>query len=58
MTQGSLPGTAAISPAEHAARLAKAPLRPRQPQRPLDFGLFGDESAQLDLVDMARAAER
>jgi hypothetical protein len=56
--QGTLPGAEPIGTTEHAARLAQAPLRPRQAQRPLDFGLFGDEAAQLDLVDMARDRSR
>jgi hypothetical protein len=56
--QGTLPGAEPIGRAEHAARLARAPLRPRQDQRPLDFGLFGDTASQLDLVDMARDRSR
>jgi hypothetical protein len=35
-------------------RWADAPLRPRVPQEACDHGLFSDESAQTDLVDMAR----
>jgi hypothetical protein len=35
-------------------RKADAPLRPRKPQEMCDHGLFGDESQQTDLVDMAR----
>lgn len=37
-----------------AQRLAEAPLRPRVAQKGSDFGLFGDECAQVDLVDLAR----
>jgi hypothetical protein len=37
-----------------ARRLAGAPLRPAKPQAACDLGLFGDESSQADLVDMAR----
>lgn len=29
-----------------------APLRPSKPQMPCDHGLFSDEAAQLDLVEM------
>jgi hypothetical protein len=47
-----------LNAAEHASRLARAPLRPTVAQRPLDIGLLGDGAAQLDLVDTARAAER
>lgn len=39
---------------ELARRKAAAPLRPGKPQAPCDIGLFGDEAAQLDLVDAAR----
>lgn len=37
-------------------RRADAPLRPGKVQSACDVGLFGDEAAQLDLVDMARRA--
>jgi hypothetical protein len=47
--QGTLPGAELITAAEHASRLASAPLRPTVAQRPLD-DLFGDGAAQLDLV--------
>jgi predicted RNA methylase len=49
-----LPGAAKISKAEHAARLAAAPLRPRKAQAACDLGLFSDDARQADLVDMAR----
>ena len=39
----------------HAQRRAQAPLMGHVPQRPLDFGLFGDDAAQLDLVDLSRS---
>lgn len=35
-------------------RKAAAPLKPAKPQEPCDVGLFSDDAAQLDLVDMAR----
>jgi len=37
-----------------AQRAADKPLRPKKPQAPMDFGLFGDGHLQTDLVDMAR----
>lgn len=40
--------------AVEAQRKADARLMARVPQRPLDIGLFSDDAAQLDLVDMAR----
>jgi hypothetical protein len=33
-------------------RKADAPLKPKLDQKPCDIGLFGDESAQLDIVDL------
>ena len=49
--QGDLPQTE-----ERLAALARlkaaAPMRPDKPQKPCDVGLFSDESAQLDLVEM------
>lgn len=33
-------------------RQAAEPLRPSKPQKPCDHGLFSDEAAQLDLVEM------
>lgn len=41
-----------------ARRLADAPLRPAAPQVPCDVGLFGDDAAQADLVDMSRRPAR
>jgi hypothetical protein len=35
------------------ARKVTAPLKPTKPQEPCDVGLFGDNAAQLDLVEMA-----
>lgn len=51
--QMQLPSTA-HDPAGLARHLAAQPLRPRKPQQPCDVGMFGDQAAQLDLVDMAR----
>jgi hypothetical protein len=28
------------------------PLKPKQPQKPMDIGLFSDEANQLDLIEM------
>lgn len=33
-------------------RKANAPLKPDVPQKPADIGLFSDEAAQLDLIEM------
>lgn len=54
--QGVLPGAERISTAQLAARRASQPLRARAPQTRDAGPLFGDESKQLDLVDMAKAA--
>jgi hypothetical protein len=35
-------------------RRAKAPLKAKAPQQACDHGLFGDESRQTDLVELAR----
>lgn len=40
--------------AELAKRKAAAPLKPAKPQAACDVGLFSDDAAQSDLVDMAR----
>jgi hypothetical protein len=52
--QTTIPGTAPITQRELAERRARNPLRPNVAQKPCDVGLFSDESAQLDLVDLAR----
>jgi len=52
--QMDLLGMGPISDAELAQRRANEPMRPGVAQRPMDEGLFGDTSAQTDLVDMAR----
>jgi hypothetical protein len=44
--------------ADLAQRKANAPLRPSVAQAACDVGLFGDEAAQLDLVDAVRKAGR
>ena len=49
--QFDLPNTAPDH-AGLAKQLAAAPLRPVAPQLPADHGLFGDESNQLDLIEM------
>lgn len=35
-----------------AQRKSAAPLKPEQPQKPMDIGLFSDEASQLDLIEM------
>ena len=49
--QLDLPNNGADIGAAARARSA-APLRPAAPQAPLDFGLFGDDSLQTDLIEM------
>lgn len=51
-TQATIPGTAPITQRELAERRAALPLKPKADQRPCDVGLFSDEAAQFDLVDM------
>ena len=52
--QTVLPGAERISDAALAQRRADQPLRPRAAQKPMDEGLFGDESKQTDLLDLVR----
>lgn len=49
-----IPGAEKIGQGEQAQRRADKPMRPTKAQKPADEGLFGDESKQTDLVDMAR----
>jgi len=49
-----LAGVSRAGDRETAQRRADKPLRPKMPQRPCDIGLFSDEAAQTDLVDLAR----
>lgn len=35
-----------------AMRQAAAPLKPKEPQKPMDIGLFSDEANQIDLIEM------
>jgi hypothetical protein len=51
--QLDLPGTEPIADAELAKRRAEQPLKPDAPQESCDIGLFGDEAAQTDLMDLA-----
>ena len=53
-----LPGAEKISQAEQAKRKAAQPLKPKAEQKPMDVGMFGDESKQLDLVDETRKKPR
>lgn len=52
--QMDLPGTGPEPLRVTLERKAAAPLKPTAPQKPPDAGLFGDEHAQLDLVDLAK----
>jgi hypothetical protein len=47
-----LPGAEMAGDAAMARRAADKPLRPRVPQRPCDIGLFSDDAAQADLLDV------
>jgi len=49
-----LAGAERVGLAELARRRAAAPLKPATAQRPCDVGLFSDQAAQVDLVDLAR----
>jgi len=53
-TQATIPGAEPITQRELAARRAALPLKPKADQRPCDVGLFSDEAAQTDLVDLSR----
>jgi len=52
MTPLGLTNPIAQDQAVLAQRKANAPLLAPKPQLPCDVGLFSDESAQLDLVEM------
>jgi len=56
--QTVIPGAEKITEGEQAQRKADEKLKPTKAQKPADEGLFGDESKQTDLVDMAREKER
>lgn len=49
-----IPGAEPISDSNLAQRRADQPLKPKLPQKAADDGLFGDDSRQGDLVDLAR----
>ena len=55
--QHVIPGAEPIGTAEHAQRGADEKLKPKAAQKAADEGLFGDESKQTDLVDMAKKPE-
>lgn len=50
--QHMLPGTEKASDATMAQRSSAKPLRPRVPQVPCNIGLFSDDAAQADLLDL------
>jgi hypothetical protein len=54
--QHVIPGAERM-PTELARRRAAEPLRPKARQRPVDHGLFSDDSKQTDLVDRANARD-
>jgi hypothetical protein len=49
--QGVIPGAERIGQGEQAQRGADSGLKPKAPQKPMDEGLFGDDSKQIDLID-------
>jgi len=49
--QFDMPQTEARA-ADLAKLKAAAPLRPAKPQAPCDVGLFSDDAAQMDLIEM------
>lgn len=56
--QFELPGAGPEPVRSTLQRRADAPLRPGKAQEPADFGLFGDDSRQLDLVTLANTARK
>ncbi len=50
--QLDLAGTAKAGDGDRAQRAANAPMKPKVAQKPMDMGLFGDEAAQIDMLDM------
>lgn len=55
--QVTISGAEQISSKEHAQRLADRKLTPKVVQREVG-GLFGDQSKQIDLVDLTRQGAR
>ena len=54
----TLPGIEAVTERERVALEAARPMVASVAQRAPDFGLFGTERDQLDLIDAVRVAER
>jgi hypothetical protein len=52
--QHVLAGASRTGDGETAQRRADRPVRPKAPQSPCDIGLFSDEAAQADLLDLMR----
>lgn len=50
-----LPGAERITDRQLAARRGQGKMQPKRPQRTMDFGLFGADRDQLDLVDLAKS---
>lgn len=50
----ALPGMTPLGLKPYAQVKADQPLRPAADQKPCDVGLFSDDAAQSDLVDLLR----
>ena len=55
--QHVLPGAERVGQGALAKRKAAEPLRATSPQKPCDVGLFSDDAAQSDLIDLLRHRE-
>lgn len=54
--QQDLPGCEPAPMKARVGRQAAAPLKPSKAQKPCDQGLFGDQAAQVDLLDLVNSA--
>lgn len=52
--QNELPGCEAAPLKARLSHQAAAPLKPGKAQKPCDQGLFGDQAAQVDLLDLLK----
>jgi hypothetical protein len=50
----ALPGMTPLGIKPYAQVMAEKPLMAPAPQKPCDVGLFSDDAAQTDLVDLLR----
>jgi hypothetical protein len=55
--QMQLPGAERVGTGELVQRRAEEPLKPGVEQKPMDFGLFGDDAKQRELFQAGRASE-